>query len=156
MYRSQVDRFVKEIASLEKKAADERSYATRAHGDALRLQNSISSSTSESMLRAKLRDIQRHEEKAGSHEKRAAQYSEQIAGKRRSLTSAESSLARAVSQAQQKDERAAKQRREDEVRHVRELERARRDATHSFPASLAARPSLCRVVPLQPKRVPSR
>src|SRR6266545_3098997 len=45
------------------------------------------------------------------HEKRAAQHSEQIAGRRRSLTSAESSLARAVSQAQQKDARATKQRR---------------------------------------------
>lgn len=140
MYRNQVDRLVKEIAGLEKKLADERSYTTRARGDALRVQNSITSSTSESMLRSKLRDAQRHEEKAAAHEKRAAHFSDQIATKRRSLTSAESSLDRALNQARQKEERAAKRKREDELRHVRELESARRATSHPFPAPLAARP----------------
>ena len=58
MYRSQVDRLMKEIAALEAGVVTERKAATRARGDALRVQDSISSTTSESMLRMKLGDSQ--------------------------------------------------------------------------------------------------
>jgi hypothetical protein len=141
MYRNQVDRLTSEIAGLEKKVAQERSSATRARGDALRVQNSIRSSSSQSTVLSRLRDVQRHEEKAAAHDRSAAQYSDQIATKRRSLTTAQTSLERAEGQVRQKEEREAKRKRETELRHVRELERARRATTRPFPTTSGARPA---------------
>jgi TIR domain len=151
MYHSQVDRLIKDIADLQKKQADESSKATKARGDALRVANSISRTTSESMLRQKQRDIQRHEEKAAGHEKRVAQYADQIASKRRALTSAEASLSRAQGHQRQKDEREAKRKREQELRDIREIERARRLASDPFPAALTARPPEMQRVANAPK-----
>ncbi len=139
LYRSQVDRLTKEIADLQKKVAQENAAATKARGDALRVSSSITRTTSDSLLRQKQRDIQRHEEKAVGHEKRAAQYGDQIATKRRSLTSAESALTRGEAQETQRSEREAKRRREQELRDIREIERARRAATVPFPMQLRAR-----------------
>lgn len=141
MYRNQVDRLTSDIAGLEKKVAQERSAATSARGDALRAQNSIRPSSSQSTVLSRLRDVQRHEEKAAAHDRRAAQYSDQIATKRRSLTTAQASLERAEAQVRQKEEREAKRKRESELRHVRELERARRATTQPFPSASAARPA---------------
>lgn len=141
-YRGQVDRLTSDIASLEKKVAQERSAATRARGDALRVQNSIRPSNSQSTVLSRLRDVQRHEEKAAAHDRRSAQYSDQIATKRRSLTTAQKSLERAEGQVRQKQDREAKHKRETEIRHVRELERARRATTQPFPTAPVARPAV--------------
>ena len=140
LYRNQVDRLTKEIAGLEGKVADERSRATKERGEALRITNSISPSTSDSMVRSKLRDIQRREERASQHEKKAAQLADQIASKRRSLSSAESQLEQALKRDREKDQRESRRRREEELRHLRELERARRTSVETFPPLLAARP----------------
>jgi hypothetical protein len=140
MYRSQVDRVMKEIADLQKKAADENAKVTSARGDALRVASSISRTASVSSLQQKQREIQRYEKKASDHEKRAAQHVEQLARKRSSLSSAESSLQRAQTQERQKEGRDAKRKREQELRDIRELERLRRSATQPFPEALMARP----------------
>lgn len=140
LYRNQADRLTKEIAGLEGKLADERSRATKERGEALRISSSISSSTSESTLRSKLREIQRREERASQHEKKAAQLADQIASKRRSLTSAESQLEQALKREREKEQRESRRRRDEELRHLRDLERARRTSVEAFPPVLAARP----------------
>jgi len=146
MYRGQVLRLTKEIADAQKKLADENAKAVKARGDALRVANSGTRTTSESMLRQKQEQIHRHEQTAVGHDRRAAQYADQIASKRRSLASAEASLGRAEAQElareRQKDEREARRRREEDLRHIRELESARREVTQPFPTRLAARPTL--------------
>lgn len=128
MYRGQVDRLTKEIADLEKKAADERVRATKERGDALRKSGSISKTASASMLQSRRREIQRHEEKAAEHERRAGTFGSQVASKRRSLTSAQTSLDSALVSERRKEDQLAKRRRDDDLRHLRELETKRRSA----------------------------
>jgi hypothetical protein len=124
--RSQVDRLGKDVADLERKAADETVRATKEHGQALRVQNSISRTTSASLLQSKLREIQRYEESASRHEQKAAQYAQQAANKRRSLTSAHNQLEQALKRERDKEERDRKRWREEDLRHLRELEQSRR------------------------------
>lgn len=126
MYRGQIDRLAEEIARLRAKEADLLAKAAKDRTDALRISNSISKSTSPSMLSSKLRDIQRKEESAAQHDKRAAQHAKGIAGKQRSLTSAQNSLARALEQDRRKEAAEEKRRRDQELRHVRDLEARRR------------------------------
>jgi TIR domain len=126
LYRGQVDRLTKEIADLEKKAADERTRAAKERSDALRKSNSIGRGTSVSTMQSKLRGIQRHEERAAQHERRAADRAAQVARKRRSLTSSQKSLERALADDRRKAEQAAKRRRDEDIRHLRKLEDARR------------------------------
>lgn len=144
LYRGQVDRLMKEISDLEKKAADERARATKERGDALRKSNSIGKGTSASTLQSKLREIQRHEVKAAQHERRAADYGTQIARKQRSLTSSQKSLERALAGDRRKEEQAAKRRRDEDIRHLRKLEDARRASQG------AMTPSFPRVAPIGP------
>lgn len=143
-YRRQVDTLSKDIAGLESKAAEERTRATKERGEALRTASSITSTTSESTVRQKLKDAQRREEKAAAHDKAAARLADQIATKRRSLTTATTSLERALKQEREREQRAekkraeqdkqerakrereAKQRRAAELAHLRELERRQR------------------------------
>lgn len=126
LYRGQVDRLTKEIADLEKRAADERTRAAKERSDALRKSNSIGRGTSVSTMQSKRREIQRHEEKAAQHERRAADHAAQVARKRRSLTSSQKSLERALADDRRKAEQAAKRRRDEDIRHLRKLEDARR------------------------------
>jgi hypothetical protein len=126
LYRGQVDRLIKEISDLEKKVADERARASKERGDALRKGSAIGKGTSASALQSKLREIQRHEAKAAQHERRAADYGTKIANKQRSLTASQKSLERALATDRRKEEQAAKRRRDKDIRHLRELEDARR------------------------------
>lgn len=141
MYRGQVNRLRKEIADLEKRAADERGRASADRGDALRIANSISRSTSASLAQSKLRQAQAKEASATGHEKKAADYADKAATKGRQLTSAQNSLDQALAQEQRRDEAATKRRREEELRHIRQLEDARRAATSDgFYPVVALRP----------------
>lgn len=126
MYRGQVDRLTNEISRLRAKEADESKKAAKERGDALRIGNSISKSTSPSVLSSRLKEIHRKEERAAEHEKRAAQYAQEIARKQRSLTTAQNSLNRALQQERKKEEGEDKKRREEERRHLRDLEIRRR------------------------------
>lgn len=125
-YRSQVDRLTSEIADLHRKAADERTKAAKERGDGLRKSESLSRTTSESTLRSRLREIQRHEEKAADHERRAADHEKRIADKRRSLNSSEASLERAHGDQRRKDEVVARRQRDEDNKRLRQLELARR------------------------------
>lgn len=143
MYRSQVDRLKNEIADLEAKAASERSRATRERGEAQRIAGSITRSTSASSTQSKLRDALRHEERANGHDKKVADYDKNAATKGRQLTTAQASLDRALEQHRKKVESETKRRRDDDLRHIRELESRRRSLQSSVeifsaPASTAA------------------
>lgn len=126
MYRGQVDRLTDEIARLRAKEADEAGKAAKERGDALRISNTITKSTSPTTLSSRLRDIQRKEERAVQHDRRAAQHAQEISRKQRSLTSAQSSLSRALDQDRKNEERDSKKRRDEELRHLRDLESKRR------------------------------
>jgi TIR domain len=136
MYRGQADRLTKSIADAQRKLADESTKATKARGDALRVANSITRTTSESLVRQKRREIQRHEEKAAAHERLVARYANEVATKRRALTAAESSLKRAEGQERQKSDRDAKRKLDYELLKIREIERIRRESIQPFPTPI--------------------
>ncbi len=129
------------MADLERKAADERSKAARERNDALRIQGSISGSTSRSILTSKLREIQRRQERAVDHDKRAARHADDAARKGQQLTTAKGSLDRAAEREQKKDDAELRRRRDDELRHLDRLEAARREASAVPPPGLAVHPS---------------
>jgi hypothetical protein len=139
MYRGQVDRLTTELAALEKRVADERTGAARERSNALRIGSSIRASNTPSSVQSKLRQVQRLEEKAVAHDKRAAQHSDQVASKRRALTKAQASLEQALEQVRRQEDREVKKKRDIELRHVREIERLRRQKSQPFPETLAAR-----------------
>jgi hypothetical protein len=99
------------------------------------------SSNTPSSVQSRLRQVQRLEEKAATHDKRAAQHSDQAASKRRALTRAQASLEPALEQVRRQEDREVKKKRDIELRHVREIERLRRQKSQPFPATLAARQS---------------
>lgn len=142
MYRGQVDRLQREIAQLAAKIADERSKAARERSEALRIAGSISRTTSPSIAASKLKQAQQREERAVGHDKRAATHAAAAAGKGRQLTTAQSSLDRALGQQRKKDAADQRRRRDEELRHIGRLEAARRaaeapqlaDRTFSSPA----------------------
>jgi hypothetical protein len=142
MYRGQVDRLRKEIADLEKRAADERGRASADRGEALRISNSITRSTSASVAQSKLRQAQAKDASAAAHDKKAADHADKAASRGRQLTSAQNSLDQALATERRRDEAAAKRRREEELRHIRQLEDARRAAaSEAFEPVVALRPA---------------
>jgi hypothetical protein len=142
MYRSQVDRLKREISTLEGKAADERSKANHERGEALRIGNSITGSSSASTVRSKLSDVHRREERAVGHEKQAARHGDDSTRTTHQLRSAEDSLRRAEDQQRRKDDAEQKRRRDDELRHIERLEAARRAAQAQIPVFQAMAASL--------------
>ena len=136
--RGDVDRLAKDVAALEGKAANESAAAIKDRGQALRVQNSISRTTSASMLKSKAREIQRFEESANRHEQKAAQHAQQAANKRRLLSASQNRLDQALKSERDKEERDRKRRRDEDLRHLRELERKRQTAIGTFGPQAAA------------------
>jgi hypothetical protein len=126
LYRNRVDGLRKEIADLESRHADERAKAVKERGEVQRALNSISRSSSPSTVASKTREAQRHDENAVRHDKVAASLANRIADKKRALSSAETSLQRAIDDENRKAERESKRRRDEELRHLQDLERRRR------------------------------
>jgi hypothetical protein len=137
LYRSQVDRLAKELAGLERRYADEKGRATKEHGEALRVHNSLSPTTTASMVQSKLREIQRREDNAVRHEKQAAQIADQMANKRRSMSSASSQLEQALKRQRDTEDRDRRRQHEEDLRRLRELEQARGNAFGMVTASLS-------------------
>ena len=137
--RGDVDRLAKDVADLDRKAAEESARAIKDHGQALRVQSSVSRTTSASMLQSKAREIQRYEESANRREKKAAQHAQQAANKRRSLSASQNRLDQALKSERDKDERDRKRRRDEDLRHLHELERKRETAMGTLgPQTVAA------------------
>jgi len=138
MYRGQIDRLTKEIADLEAKIADQHGRAAKERAAALAAASSITRYTSPSTARSKLAEQVRRQTQAADHDKRAAAFSAQLAGKRASLTSAMGSAERAEATTRRRDEASADRRRRDELRHIAELERRRREVSRPIFASIPA------------------
>jgi hypothetical protein len=134
MYRNQVDRLAKELAALESKYADEKGRAAKERGDALRVQTSVSSTTSVSTMQSKLREIQRHEESAVQHDKQAARIADQMATKRRSMTTATAQLEQALKRQRDSEERDRQRHHNEDMRRLGELEQVRRNALDTMPS----------------------
>lgn len=128
IYRGQVDRLRKEIADLERKAADEKLRAVRERRESLRIADTITPRTSAGIARSKSNDALRREESAAAHDKRAAEYNDEIARKSLQLSSAQSSLERATEQERMKTEADDRRRRDADLRHIQQLEQRRREA----------------------------
>jgi hypothetical protein len=149
MYRTQVDRLRKEIADLDKRAAEERGRASKDRGEALRLRSSITGSTSSSTALSKLRQAQSRDESAVAHEKKAVGYADAAASKAQQLTRAQASFQQALAQQQRREEADLKRRRDEELRHIRQLEDARRASTSEavFRPVVALRPTISEAQP---------
>ena len=138
MYRSQVNRLQGEIAKLEQKQADERKHAAKAADEAARIEGSITKRTSPTTVTSKLRQAQSKRTKAADHEKKAGKIGEDIVRKTRNLTSAQSSLTRALDSQRRKDEAAEKKRRQEEQRHLKDLQRQQQRLAQQTSASRQA------------------
>jgi hypothetical protein len=145
MYRSQVERLNKEIADLRGKLANEVKKQGEARSQAHRAADAASRATSQSNLRTRLRDVERHEKAIADHLKRGAALEAQIANKQKSLHTAQTNLERALQNQQKTEDRDAEKRRRTEITHLREMERRRR-AAQVLPEELRARPT---VIPAQ-------
>ena len=96
MYQSQVERYRREVADLERRIAGERTRAAQAREDALRIRRSITAHTNPSTLNMKFRQIERREANAVDHDKAAARLLTLAASKNKALADAQTRLERAV------------------------------------------------------------
>ena len=126
LYRGQVDRLTSELAQLEEKVAGERGRAAKERADGLRASQSITKTTSASAAQSKLREVQRHEERAVGHDRQAAHYATQSATKRRAMSEAQGRLQQAEASERKKVAGEADRRRRDDQRQLNEIDRARR------------------------------
>jgi len=125
-YRDQVTRLVTELAGLETKLAKAREEAARERSAAGRAINSISRSTSASTVQSRLREAERHEARAVTQDKETARIAGLVASKLKGRSDAERRLADAEAADRKKVALDADRRRRDDLRHVGNLERARR------------------------------
>lgn len=125
-YRDQVTRLVSELGSLETKLAKAREEAARERSAAGRAINSITRSTSASTVQSRLREAERHEARAVTADKEAARLANLFASKQKARSDAERRLANAETSDRKKLASDADRRRRDDLRHIGELERARR------------------------------
>ena len=139
MYSGQVDRLAGELADLRSKFAGERKRLADANTRTRKAVEALNKTKTPSQLGSKAKVAERHQKAAAGHEKKAADLETSIARKRKKLTSAEANLSKAQRNRQQKDDREAKRRRQEDLAHIKKLERERRAAT-ALPDALAARP----------------
>lgn len=123
MYRANIERLTKQKADLEKKVSRESEKIARLRSDISRISRSITTSTSLSMLQSKQRQIDSKEKEIANAQKRAGDLSAQISGKLAELNRSVSNLARAEDQERRKEGSQAKKRRDEELRHAREVTR---------------------------------
>lgn len=122
-YRNNIARLTKQKADLDKKASDENEKVAKLVGEIARISRSISQSTSLSTIQSKQRQIETKQRTLTQHQKKAADYSKQSAQKLEELNRNLQNLERAESQQRKKEETDAKKRRQEEIRHARDLTR---------------------------------
>lgn len=122
-YRSQVTRLQKEGAEIQKKIADERKKISRIKGEIGSIERSISSSTSISTLNSKKRQVESKHSDLARAEKNLGDLSSRSAAKSEELRRALGNLERAEEQDRKRVDAVSKKRRDDELRHAREVTR---------------------------------
>lgn len=122
-YRSNITRLNKEKAELEKKLGQEREKIAKLNGDISSISRSITKSTSASMLQSKQRQIDSKQKEAAQHQKKAAELEAKIADKLADLKRNIENLERVEAQEQRKQDTAAKRRRDEELRHTKDVTR---------------------------------
>lgn len=140
-YRDQVTRLVSELAGLETKLAKAREDAARERSAAGRATNSISRTSSPSTVQSRLREAERHEARAVALDKDAARIANVIASKQKARSDAERRLTDAEVADRKKVASEADRRRRDDLRHIGELERARRATRVGASAGLFSTPA---------------
>ena len=122
-YRNNIARLTKLKADFDKKASDENEKVARLESEIARISRSMSPSTSLSMIQSKQRQIETKQKTLVQHQKKAADYSKQSAQKLEELNRNLQNLERAENQQRMKEETEAKKRRQEEIRHARDLTR---------------------------------
>lgn len=122
-YRNNIARLTKQKADLDKKASNENEKVARLESEIARISRGISSSTNLSIIKSKQRQIETKQRTLVQHQKKAANYSKQSAQKLEELTRNLQNLERAENQQRKKEETDAKKRRQEEIRHARDLTR---------------------------------
>lgn len=112
IYRSQVERLEREISGLQGKDSKEAGKEAKARQEILRIQRSITSTTSPGNLRSKQRQIERLRRTLGDIAKRRASISKGLAEKNSRLARARKQLDQATQE---------QQREQQQVQHRREL-----------------------------------
>lgn len=136
MHRDQVTRLVSELAGLETKLSKARGDAARERSAATRAATSITRTKSASTIQSRLREVERRESRAVALDKEAARLANRIASKQKARGNAEGQLAKAEAADRRKLASEVDRRRRDELRHVGDVEMARRPRPLTIRATL--------------------
>ncbi len=123
MHQDKVVRLTKEKADLEKRSATEADKLTKLVAEIGRIERSMTSSTSSSTARSKVRQIEGKQKQAVQVQKKLADLHRKAAQKASDLNSAQRNLDRAAVQRRRKEDTETKKRRTEEMRHARALTR---------------------------------
>ena len=116
MYRQNIERLTKQKASLEKKVSQEHQKIAKLQREIAAIERSVTPSTSPSTLRSKRRQIESKQKELVRSQKKAADLAAKVASTMAKLNRNICSLERAEKQ-------EGKKRRDEELRHARELTR---------------------------------
>lgn len=122
-YRSTIARLTREKADLDKKASDENAKVAKLESEIARISSSVTSSTSVSTLHSKQQQIESKQRMLIQHQKRAVDYAKQSAQKLESINHNLQSLESAEKQERRREDYNTKQRRQEEIRHAKEVTR---------------------------------
>lgn len=120
-YRSTVDRLQRELADIQKRRSQETRKIAKLSGEIASIETSITRSTSAGTLRSKQQQIEAKSTALAQAQQRAADYAKRISTKTGELNRALQQLERAQAQEHKRQGSAEKKRRDDELRHAREI-----------------------------------
>jgi hypothetical protein len=122
-YRSQVTRVTKEEADLQKRIGEQLGKIARLTGDIGSIERSITKHTTALTLQSKRRQIESKQQELARAQDQLADLQKRRAGKLDELARYTGSVERAESQERKKLDAEAKKRRDEELRHAREVTR---------------------------------
>jgi len=122
-YHSTIERLTRDKASLEKELASERDKLSKRQNEIASISRSITNSTSASLRQSKQRQINSKQDEIAKCQKKIAELEGKIANKLTDLNRNLESLRRAEDQEQRKADGDAKKRREQEIKHTRDVTR---------------------------------
>ncbi len=121
MYQNNVARLTKDVSDLEKQAGDEIQKIARWQSDIVSINRSITRSTTLSMQRMKWQQVASKQDDIGRARKRLADIQSRLYMKLAELHRNQQSLQRAQEQEQRKQDAEAKKRRDEELRHMKQV-----------------------------------
>jgi hypothetical protein len=121
MYQSNVQRLTKDIGALRKQEGDEIQRLARLDRDIASIQQSITKSTSPSLLKMKLQQIASKTDEIGRVKRKLGHIQSTLSSKLTELHRNEQNLTRAEEQDRKKKQSEDEKRRREELRHTRQI-----------------------------------